>query len=45
MLGTTNLLFFDFILDWASKNIKNPIVHGAGKCGEKGDKDDDEDDD
>ena len=35
MIGTTNLIMFDLIMDWASKNIKNPIVDG--ECGENGD--------
>jgi hypothetical protein len=26
MLGTTNLEVFDFFLDWASKNIDNPML-------------------
>ena len=34
MIGTTNLIMFDLIMNWASKNIKNPIVDG--QCGENG---------
>jgi hypothetical protein len=26
MLGTTNIALFDLFLDWAGKNIPNPIV-------------------
>ena len=32
MIGTTNLIMFDLLMDWASKNIKNPIVENG--CGE-----------
>ena len=32
MIGTTNLIMFDLIMNWASKNIKNPIVENG--CGE-----------
>jgi hypothetical protein len=32
MIGTTNLIMFDLLMNWASKNIKNPIV--PGQCGE-----------
>jgi len=34
MIGTTNLIMFDLLMDWASKNIKNPIL--GGECGENG---------
>jgi hypothetical protein len=37
MIGLTNKIMFDLMMDWASKNIKNPIV--GGDC------DEDEDDD
>jgi hypothetical protein len=32
MIGTTNLIMFDLLMNWASKNIKNPIVESG--CGE-----------
>ena len=32
MIGTTNLIMFDLLMDWAGKNIKNPIVDS--ECGE-----------
>jgi len=32
MIGTTNLIMFDLIMNWASKNIKKPIVENG--CGE-----------
>ena len=35
MIGTTNLIMFDLLMDWASKNIKNPIV--SDECGANGD--------
>ena len=35
MLGTTNLALFDFFLEWAGENIDNPLVRGAGRCGNK----------
>jgi hypothetical protein len=31
MIGTTNLIMFDLIMDWAGKNIKNPIERDS--CG------------
>jgi hypothetical protein len=34
MLGSTNLALFDFFLQWAGKNIKNPFV--ASGCREQG---------
>jgi len=34
MIGTTNLIMFDLLMDWASKNINNPIL--GGECGENG---------
>lgn len=36
MLGTNHLKVFDFFLEWAGKNIKNPFVQaGGGECGDK----------
>ena len=36
MLGTNHLKVFDFFLEWASKNIQNPLVQtGGGECGGK----------
>jgi hypothetical protein len=35
MIGTTNLIMFDLLMNWASKNIDNPMVHAA--CGENED--------
>ena len=35
MLGTTNLAVFDFFLEWASENIRNPIVETACRAGQE----------
>ncbi len=35
MIGLTNLKMFDLIMDWADKNIKNPMARGD--CGDKDD--------
>jgi len=33
MLGTTNLKLFDFFLEWARKNIDNPLLPASAECG------------
>ena len=35
MVGTTNLKVFDFFLEWAKDNIRNPFVEPAGRCAGK----------
>jgi hypothetical protein len=42
MLGTTNLLLFDYFLKWADKNISNPTLRKS--CGGKDHDWDDRDD-
>jgi len=34
MIGTTNLIMFDLLMNWASKNIDNPIVGGDCESGD-----------